>query len=116
MITIAVLTYSTKYGRIIYQTFDVDINPIQEVHVIRKRLSQSSRAVLETRGGMGLPIPVQVTRVQTSNEDPFEVKSTPTVSPRLDKIRFVKPSELPLWVYIMDKQVIRTPEISKLIK
>lgn len=116
MITIAVLTYSTKYGRIIYQTFDVDINPIQEVHVIRKQLSQSSRAVLETRGGMGLPIPVQVTRVQTSNEDPFEVKSAPTVSPRLDKIRFVKPSELPLWVYIMDKQVIRTPEISKLIK
>lgn len=116
LITITVLTYSTKYGRIIYQTFDVDINPIQEVHVIRKQLSQSSRAVLETRGGMGLPIPVQVTRVQTSNEDPFEVKSAPTVSPRLDKIRFVKPSELPLWVYIMDKQVIRTPEISKLIK
>ena len=116
LITIAVLTYSTRYGRIIYQTFDVDINPIQEVHVIRKQLSQSSRAVLETRGGMGLPIPVQVARAQTSNEDPFEVKSAPTVSPRLDKIRFVKPSELPLWVYIMDERVIRTPEISKLIK
>ena len=44
-ITIAVLIYSTKYGRIIYQTFDVDINPIQEVHVIRKQLSQSFIAV-----------------------------------------------------------------------
>ena len=62
LITIAVLTYSTRYGKIIYQNFDVDINPIQEVHVIRKQLSQSSRAVLETRGGMGLPIPVQVAR------------------------------------------------------
>ena len=26
LIKIAVLTYSIKYGRIIYQTFDVDIN------------------------------------------------------------------------------------------
>ena len=40
----------------------------------------------------------------------------PTINPRLDKIRFVKPSELPLWVYIMDEQFIRTPEVSKLIK
>ena len=40
----------------------------------------------------------------------------PTVNPRVDKIRFVKPSELPLWVYMMDEQVIKTPEISKLIK
>ena len=62
-ITIVVLTYSTRYGRIIYQTFDVDINPIQEVHVIRKQLSQSSIAVLETKGGIGvLPRPVRVTR------------------------------------------------------
>jgi hypothetical protein len=44
------------------------------------------------------------------------MKTTPTVSPRLDKIRFVKPSELPLWVFMMDKQFIRTPEVSKLIK
>ena len=44
------------------------------------------------------------------------MKTTPTVSPRLDKIRFVKPSELPLWVFIMDKQFIRTFEVSKLIK
>jgi hypothetical protein len=116
LIIIAILTYSIKYGRIIYQTFDVDINRIQEVHVIRKQLSQSSIAVLETRGGIGLPIPVQVTRAQISNKDAFEVKSAPTFNPRLDKIRFVKPSELPLWVYIMDERVIRTPEISKLIK
>lgn len=40
----------------------------------------------------------------------------PTINPRLDKIRFVKPSELPLWVYMMDEQFIRTPEVSKLIK
>lgn len=39
-----------------------------------------------------------------------------TINPRLDKIRFVKPSELPLWVYIMDEQFIRTPEVSKLLK
>lgn len=47
LIPIAVLTYSTRYGRIRYRTFDGDINPIQEVHVIQKQLSQSSRAVLE---------------------------------------------------------------------
>lgn len=40
----------------------------------------------------------------------------PTINPCLDKIRFVKPSELPLWVYMMDEQFIRTPEVSKLIK
>lgn len=66
---------------------------------------------------MGLIIQVsKVSRAQTSNEYPFEVKSAPTVSPHLDKIKFGKPSELPLWVYIMDERVIRTPEISKLIK
>ena len=86
-----------------YETFDLDINSIEEVHVIRKQLSQSSRAGLETRKGMGLLIPVQVTRAQTTNENPFEVKSALTVSPRLDNIRFVKSSELPLWVYIMDE-------------
>ena len=53
-------------------------------------------------------------RAQISNKDAFEVKSAPTVSPPLDKIRFVKPSKLPLWVYMMDEQVIITPEISKL--
>jgi hypothetical protein len=40
----------------------------------------------------------------------------PIINPRLDKIRFVKPSELPLWIYIMDEQFIRTPKVSKLIK
>ena len=57
-----------------------------------------------------------MTRAQITNKDAFEVKSAPTVNPRLDKIRFVKPSELPLWVYIMYERIIRTPEISKLIK
>ncbi len=40
----------------------------------------------------------------------------PIINPRLDKIRFVKPSKLPLWIYIMDEQFIRTPKVSKLIK
>jgi hypothetical protein len=40
----------------------------------------------------------------------------PTVNPRLDKIRFIKPSELPLCVYMMDEQFLRTPKVSKLIK
>jgi len=40
----------------------------------------------------------------------------PTVNPRLDKIRFIKPSELPLCVYMMDEQFLRTLKVGKLIK
>ena len=40
----------------------------------------------------------------------------PTVNPRLDKIRFIKPRELPVCIYIMDKRFLNTPEVSKLIK
>lgn len=39
-----------------------------------------------------------------------------TVNPRLDKIRFPKPSELPLCVYMMDERFIRTPEVSEMIR
>jgi len=61
--------------------------------------------------------PVQIVRLhQPSYKTEYQVKTAPTFNLRLDKIRFVKPSELPLWVYIMDERVIRTPEISKLIK
>ena len=56
-----------------------------------------------------------MTKVQISNKDDFEVKNAPTVNPRLDKTRFVKPSELPLLVYNRDERVIRTAEINKLI-
>ena len=66
---------------------------------------------------MGLSIaPTPVVKVQPNYKHTYEMKVAPTVSPRLDKIRFVKPSELPLWVYMMDEQFIRTPEVSKLIK
>jgi len=65
--------------------------------------------------GLSLP-PTPVVKVQPNYKHTYEMKVAPTVNPRLDKIRFVKPSELPLWVYIMDEQFIRTPEISKLIK
>ena len=64
---------------------------------------------------MGLR-PAPVIRVQPAYEHPFEVKIGPTVSPRLDKIRFVKPSELPVCIYMMDKRFLNTPEVSKLIK
>jgi len=32
------------------------------------------------------------------------------------KIKFIKPRELPLCIYMMDEQFLRTPNISKLIK
>ena len=65
---------------------------------------------------MGLPTPVQVTRAQTSNEHPFEVKSAPTVRPRLNKIRFLKPMELPYGFISWMSKLSEPPEISKLIK
>ena len=40
----------------------------------------------------------------------------PMINPRVDKIRFVKPSELRLWIYIMDEQFIRTSKVNKLIE
>ena len=40
----------------------------------------------------------------------------PIINPRLDKIRFVKPSELPLWIYIRDDQFLRTSKVSQIIK
>ena len=40
----------------------------------------------------------------------------PTINPRLDKITFIKLNELPLWVYMMDEQFIKTPQVSRLIK
>ena len=38
------------------------------------------------------------------------------VNKRLYKIRFLKPSELPLCVYMMGEHFIITPKVSKLIK
>ena len=40
----------------------------------------------------------------------------PIINPSLDKIRFVKSSELPLWIYLMDEQFLRTSTVSQLIK
>ena len=39
----------------------------------------------------------------------------PTVSPKLDKITFIKYRELPVCIYLMDERFLKTSEISKLI-
>ena len=66
--------------------------------------------------------PIGVTPIVTSAPEIHRTapqhfyQHAPTVNPRLDKIRFIKPSELPLCVYMMDEQFLRTPKVSKLIK
>ena len=50
---------------------------------------------------------------QVQNQKPIVA---PTISPRVDKIRFRRVPELPLYIYAMDQNFVVRPEISKIIK
>lgn len=64
--------------------------------------------------GLSLPIgPVVI--VQPNYKDTYEMEVAPTVSPKLDKITFIKYRELPVCIYTMDERFLKTSEASKLI-
>ena len=64
--------------------------------------------------GLSLP-PTPVVTVQPNYKDTYEMKVAPTVSPKLDKITFIKYRELPVCIYMMDERFLKTSEASKLI-
>lgn len=64
--------------------------------------------------GLYMP-PGPVVRVQPNYKDTYEMKVAPTVSPKLDKITFIKFRELPVCIYMMDERFLKTSEASKLI-
>nr|UZC30166.1 hypothetical protein [Entomoneis sp.] len=59
--------------------------------------------------------PTPVVRVQPNYKDTYETKVAPTVSPKLDKITFIKYRELPVCIYMMDERFLKTSATSKLI-
>jgi len=67
---------------------------------------------------IGLPMPpTPVVRVHKPSYDyRSKIKVAPAVSPKLDKITFIKYRELPLCIYVMDRNFIVRPEISKIIR
>ena len=73
---------------------------------------------VESVSAIGLPMPpTPVVRVDKPSYDyGSKIKVAPAVSPKLDKITFIKYRELPLCIYAMDRNFIVRPEISKLIK
>ena len=65
---------------------------------------------------MGLSIPAApVVRLQPSYRHSSEVKTAPTVSPKLDKITFIKYGELPVCIYMMDERFLKTPDTIRII-
>ena len=56
-----------------------------------------------------------VVRVQPNYKDTYEMKVAPTVSPKLDKITFIKSRELPVCIYMMDERFLKTSGTIKLI-
>jgi len=70
---------------------------------------QPSKAI-----GLSMP-PVPVVRVQPNYKDTYKMEVAPTVSPKLDKITFIKSRELPLCIYMMDERFLKTSGASKLI-
>ena len=64
--------------------------------------------------GLSMP-PVTVVRVQPNYKDTYEMKVAPTVSPKLDKITFIKYRELPVCIYMMDERFLKTSGTIKLI-
>jgi hypothetical protein len=64
--------------------------------------------------GLSMP-PGPVVRVQPNYKDTYEMEIAPTVSPKLDKITFIKSRELPVCIYMMDERFLKTSEVSKLI-
>lgn len=66
--------------------------------------------------GLSLP-PSQIVRVHKPSYDyRSEIKIAKIVSPKLDKITFIKSRELPICIYMMDERFLKTSETSKLIK
>ena len=59
--------------------------------------------------------PTPVVRVQPNYKNTYKPKVAPTVSPKLDKITFIKYRELPVCIYMMDERFLKTSEASKLI-
>ena len=66
---------------------------------------------------IGLPMrPVPVVRVHKPSYDyRSKIKVAQAVSPKLDKITFIKYRELPVYIYMMDERFIKTVETRKLI-
>lgn len=67
---------------------------------------------------IGLSVrPTPMIRVQANYKHTYEVKIAPTVSPKLDKIIFIKYEQLPVGVgiYMMDGRFVKTSETSKVI-
>lgn len=60
-------------------------------------------------------LPAPVVRVQPNYKHTYEMKVASTVSPKLDKITFIKYRELPVCIYMMDEIFLKTAETSKLI-
>ena len=53
--------------------------------------------------GLSMP-PAPMIRVQPNYKDTYEMKVASTVSPKLDKITFIKYRELPICIYMMDER------------
>jgi len=71
---------------------------------------------LESAEAIGLSMPpIPVVKVQPNYKHTYEIKVAPTVSPKLDKITFIKYRELPVCIYMMDERFLKTSETSKLI-
>ena len=71
---------------------------------------------IESVEAIGLSLsPTPVVKVQPNYKDTYEMKVAPTVSPKLDKITFIKYRELPVCIYMMDDRFLKTSEASKLI-
>ena len=65
---------------------------------------------------MGLSIsPTPVVRVDPNCKHTYETKVAPTVSPKLDKITFIKYRELPVCIYMMDERFLKTPDTIRII-
>ena len=96
--------------------FDVVNNTTHEMHLLKTPVSQSSRAALNTRGGMVLSRPIRY-KINKDPESSFEVKIAPIVESSFYKIKFFNPGrEFPLWIYFLDDRATKNPEIVELIK
>lgn len=63
--------------------------------------------------GLSMP-PTPVIRVDKPSYDyGSKIKVAPTVSPKLDKITFIKYRELPVCIYMMDERFLKTSETIK---
>ena len=70
---------------------------------------ESSEAI-----GLSMP-PSPIVRLQPNYKDRYKIKVAPTVSPKLDKITFIKYRQLPPYIYMMDERFLKTSGTIKLI-